>query len=471
MVTRYETIRVHDDFGPWSETHPTAPPLKEFLCCVRRDLRRLLLWGVLGALLLASTRVVITPTFSSSCMIAFPAAAPSLTGLLTGNGDMPPLALLSGALLIPQPGTGPETAIMLLTSRRNVKPLVERFDFEWARGLSAEDAARIYSRDYLSCRVGDKGNLEVKFTDPSPQRAQAALQAAMDGLALATEDLRLDPGRRAAEMLHLRLAEAEADHRGAQAKLAAFNSRNGNLPPEVHLSTLAQRYSMVEGDAVAAEVTAEAAGRAAARVTTALDGLIRAAQSPVDSGRLPIPRLYRAVAERVAGLAVLEKGYAGKHPAVESARRELDEYTRQLKAEVTRELASLRQGTSPYVSDLALMAVVSKARSEGLRQAATLLKEELVHIPDVQAEYIELRMDVEAHKRRVAIFQAEIQKARAVVARRGPQFLLMDPPDLPEVPSSKGFLRFAVIGMFWGVFFAGIRPYSAWMRQAQARKA
>ncbi len=449
-----------------------VPPVAEFLLFLWGMRWKLIIGGLVGALLFAGNRYLVTRTYSSSALLLFPSGSASGLAALAGIGgspDQPALPLLGGLLSIPQPATSPGTAVLVLNSRRTVMPLVERFRFEWAKGHGGTQVHRDFCRKYLRCKVGRDGDLRVEFTDTSAKRSQEVVTALVRALERSMSELSLDPTSYNLRFLKDNLAQAEDAFHKANTAMADYQRAHGVVPPDMQFQLLGQRYSALQGELAAAEVDAATAGTRVRELTSTVKGIIRSAQQPADIAGALLPALYGGLVEKQTKLALLRRTFTDKHPEVVQAQREVEEAQRQLETETSRQIDSVEKGHSPFVSDAAIAQVVAQAKTEGLRTAADRLRADLAAVPNVQSKYAQLALELEAQKGRYTMLLSEFYKAQLFAANKAPRFVVADPPVVPEAPNPRGTGRSAMMGMILGVLLMTVRPFFLWVTKPRLR--
>ena len=126
-------------------------------------LKRSLVGAGAGAFLLGGVILLLPRSYSSSASLLFAMSAASsqsggkataqssaetaATRAAAGESssiDKPSVPLMEGLLPVPQPGTNPATAALILTSRKSAMELIKRFDLDKAWHLSMERSIEIF---------------------------------------------------------------------------------------------------------------------------------------------------------------------------------------------------------------------------------------------------------------------------------------------------------------------------------------
>ncbi len=428
-----------------------------------RFLQILAMAAVGGAALMALLWLVIPRTYTSSASILFPGtsrvAAPSgfgeqgppTTGGAAGTGggsiDQPSLPLMQGLLSVPQPGTSPSTAGIILKSRKTITRLIDKFDLAKEWGLSNERAIERFTEDFV-CSEGLSGDLRIGYTDYKPERARSIVAEAIDVLTQSVKELSVDPADKNLALLQKSLDTAQKDCADAQKELVDFQTAVGGAPPDTQLTSLSQIYSDTLRDLYTAKVESATAESNARSVSDQAAKMIALSQDPTGSEKSMISVLYSRMVDAETQLSNLRRKYTDKRPEVVAAKQALDVATRDIKAEVSRQLMSVKAGASPFVKDSILAAVTAKAKEEGLRGAEQQIRERLQTLPATQAKYTQLQLNLRDERSRLTLIRGEYVKAQLIAQSRGPQFVVVDPPILPQ--------RANRMEIWWWTFFGSI---------------
>ncbi|MDH7569242.1 MAG: hypothetical protein QHJ73_06615, partial [Armatimonadota bacterium] len=204
-------------------------------------LGRLFLGAILGAVVGLAVGVLLPRTYTCTASLLFPGAGRGGGG--GGGGgtsgpaspprsteDQPDLSLMQGVLSVPQPGTSPGTAALILESRQVGEDLIRRFglDAEWR--LPIERALEEFHRVFV-LREGGAGDLRILYTDHSPERARDMVEAAIETLKETVEEMRLDPAQRNLEFLQENVRKAEAYINKLQDEVVRLQRASGGVTP------------------------------------------------------------------------------------------------------------------------------------------------------------------------------------------------------------------------------------------------
>ena len=416
-----------------------------------------------GSVLATLLWLIIPREYTSSASMLFPgssrSSAPSgfgdqggaggASGTGGGSVDQPSLPLMQGVLTMPQPGSSPSTAGMILKSRKTAALLVDKFNLAKEWGLRKEKAIYYFQQGFI-CSEGLSGDLRISITDYDPQRAKDILAAAIDVLTNSVEALSLDPAGRNLELLKKSLANAESDCTKAQAALVDFQKTLGGAPPDVQLQSLGQIYSDTLKNLYAARVEDMTAESNTKSLSGQAEKMIATAQDPIGSEKSMISILYNRMVDRETELSTLRQKYTDRRPEVVAAKSGLDIAKRDLDLEISRQLKGLKAGASPYVKDSILAAVAAKAKVEGLQNAEESIRKKLQALPGAQAKYAQLQLDLRDQRSRLTLVRGEFVKAELIAQSRGPQFVVVDPPVVPQKPNGLEIYWWSIFGLIPG---------------------
>lgn len=442
--------------------------------------------AVAGAVFLALVGVAIPKTYTSSASLLFPGATgsggnvnpeartpppPAATAGTSGSGsDQPSLPLLQGVLTVPQPGTSPTTAGLILKSRKTIARIVRQYDLDKEWGLSLETATNRFQQSFV-CTSGTSGDLRIAYTDRSRQRAKRVLSTAVQLLTSSVEELSLDPAARNLQFLKESLAKAEEDYAAAQKVVVDFQKSLGGAPPDMQVEYLGQIHSGLEKDLIQAEVE-ESVARANSKAITDMGGkILRMSQDPAGSDKALVTIQYHDLVSKESDLALLREKFTDKRPEVVQARQAVDVSRRKLQEEVRRQTEAIKEGASPFVKDAVLAAVNASARAEGLRKSERATRQKLSTLPEAQAQFAQLEANLRDERNRLSLVRSEYAKAELIAQSRGPQFVVVDPPAISEVPNGYTVLDFAFAGLLLGPLLVVGRLAWLWLRHGMKMMA
>lgn len=422
----------------------------------------LVIAAIAGAAIGTVLWLLIPKEYTSSASILFPGisrSAPSgiadqgpggaggAAGTGGGSVDQPSLSLMQGVLSMPQPGSSPSTAGMILKSRKTASLLIDKFDLAKEWGVNDEKAIEYFQQDFI-CSEGLSGDLKVSITDYDPKRAQQIIKAAIDVLTDSVEALSLDPAGRNLSLLKKSLENAQKDTEKAQQALVAFQKTLGGGPPDVQLETLGQIYSETLKNLYAAKVEAAAAATNSKSLSGQAVSMIAVAQDPIGSEKSMLSILYNKMVDKETELANLRQKYTDIRPEVVAAKQSLEVARKDLSAEITRQLTGVKSGASPYVKDAVLAAVTANAKVQGLTNAEASIRQKMQDLPSAQAKYNQLQLDLRDQRSRLTLVRGEYVKAELIAQSRGPQFVVVDPPGVP--------LKANGLEWYWWMIFGAI---------------
>lgn len=442
-----------------------------------------------GTLILAAVgagiRLAIPRSYSSSAALLFPGSSGqsgAITGWAAGSSsqeggtgspsggsgaDQPSLPLMQGVLSVPQPGTSPATAGLILKSRQTTAELIRRFDLQSAWHTTFERSVERLQDD-LQCVAGTSGDLRIIYTDDSPERAQKITSAALSLLSTSVEKLSLNPADRNLEFLRDSLEKAKRDCDRAQSSVVKFQRATGGAPPDSQVQTLGQTYSDIQKDLLRAQADAEAASASERAAKTQSERMVRGAQDPNNSEKSLISVLYSKVVTGESDLALLREKFTDKRPEVVLARRQLEVDKRSLAKEIDRQVQGIKSGASPFVSQPVVSSLVARARVDGLATAMARVRKQLEYLPSAQAEYGQLMSNLRDERTRLSLVRSEFVKAQLIAQSRGPQFVVLDSPVVPRRPNGYGPWFYAMLGAIAGLLFTGGKWFVVGMKQAMA---
>ena len=439
-------------------------------------LLNLLFGAIIGTITFTVIGLLIPHTYTATATLLFPGArssgpASTASGEAsdTGGGgsgsDQPSLPLMQGVLSVPQPGTSPSTAYLILTSRKVTLELINEFKLEEHWGLSRQRTLNRF-KDRFICASGNSGDLRIAFRDNDRDRAIKLTEAAVTKLKDAVKELSLDPAAQNAEYMSMSLHQAEADCEKDQKALIDFQHAVGGAAPDTQVTLLGQTYGEIQKNLVNARSEADAALANLRSSTQMGEKMLNAAMDPKNSGNALITSLYKTVVDRESELALLRERYTDKQPDVVKAKQALGVAKHELDAEVKRQLNSLYKGASPYVSDAIAADLSAMARVKGLEQASTEAKDKLNALTEAQVKYGELSLRLRDDRSRLTLVRSEYVKAQLIKESRGPQFVILDEPDAPVKANEFDLYYFTLFGLGLGIVLVLLKELFSRMKSA-----
>ncbi len=421
-----------------------------------------LIGGTLGAL----PRLIAPLNYTGAFIIEFPPSP--LAKIAAGLGadkDNPSLPLMNGAASVPQAGTAPEVAHLIMGSRKVIGTLVDEFKLAKA-WKKPRDLAIIILGGKILFHPGEVGDLKVEYTDDDRSRAKAVVVRIMQ--ILNEESARIareTTGDYMSVMLKGR-AESEAELMAKLTVAREFLDKTDPLPPEQMGNTYGGIFASLLPDIIKAKALVAGKGAAVGKISDLATSAIKQDMDPNVSGQVPttLGVLVDKKVALTAQLNLLKLQFNEEYPEVVTAQRQLNEYDRQLKTERLRLLKSVQTGDNPFVAPTVVESSAAKAGQAILDKAYNDLLTKMKALPARGVKYAFMDADVETAKAKVKFWREEEMKAKVITASRGHNFTVIDPPDVPERPNPRGaFLGFA-LGAALGLFFGSFRPYIQWYK-------
>lgn len=426
-------------------------------------------------------RLAIPRSYSSTAALLFPggssqagaisgatgSTAPEMPGATGSGADQPSLPLMQGVLNVPQPGTSPATAGMILKSRQTTEELINRFDLQKVWGYTFERAVERLQDD-LQCIAGSSGDLRIIYTDTSPKRTQEVASYALKLLTDQIEKLSLDPAGRNLRFLKESLVKAERACESAQKSLVEFQSATGGAPPDSQILTLGQTYSDIQKDLIRARADVTAAESAESKTRQLNTQMIQTAQDPTNSEKSLISILYSKVNSDEIELNLLKQKYTDKRPEVVLASKQLEVDRQSLNHEIDRQTQGMKTGSSPFISQSVVSASTAKSRTQELEDALLRIRQQMRTLPAAQAQYGQLTANLRDERARLSLVRSEYVKAQLITQSRGPQFVVLDKPVVPLRANGTDPWVYFLLGGLGGLLIIGIRFFVSRLKQSIA---
>lgn len=434
---------------------------------------------IICAVIAGGIRLAIPRSYSSTAALLFPGGtsqagaisgasgttAPEIPGTTGGGADQPSLPLMQGVLNVPQPGTSPATAGMILKSRQTTEELIKRFDLQNVWGYTFERSVERLQDD-LQCIAGSSGDLRIIYTDTSPKRTKEVASYALKLLTDSIEKLSLDPAGRNLRFLKESLLKAERACESAQKSLVDFQSATGGAPPDSQILTLGQTYSDIQKDLIRARADVTAAGSAESTTRQLNTRMIQSAQDPTNSEKSLISILYSKVITDESELSLLKQKYTDKRPEVVIAAKQLEVDRQSLNHEIDRQTKGMKNGSSPFISQSVVSASTADSRAKELESALLRIRQQMRTLPAAQAQYGQLTANLRDERARLSLVRSEYVKAQLITQSRGPQFVVLDQPVVPLRANGIDPWVYFLIGGSCGLVIVFIRFFVARLKQS-----
>ena len=214
-----------------------AAPIRAHIVLLGHLLLALAVGGIIGALI----GLLIPRNYTATAVLQFPMATSAPASATGGGGsaDKPALSLLQGMLSVPQPGTSPSTAVLILTSHKVVNDLVKEFTIqpEWSLG---DETPESYFRKKFICVAGGSNELHITYTANKPDTAEKVVKESINVLTRTVEELSLDPAGSTVKFLAKNLHDSEDECARAEDALIQFLRKQGGVAPDMQLQSLSQ---------------------------------------------------------------------------------------------------------------------------------------------------------------------------------------------------------------------------------------
>ncbi len=432
----------------------------------------LLLFAVLGVLIALPSVLQRKSTYTATATLLFPASPLSGLSAFTGGGggnDLPSIPLLNGLFMIPQPGTSPNTAIMLLRSWSVDDEIIakENLAAVWKMDPSDPDAIHAEFNRRLLLRPGKTGDLEIKFSDVSKARALRVVQLLINALQERTTSLGLDPAQRSFHFLNKQVTASEASLKAAMAKLATYQVEHKLIAADKQAEGMAEQYIAVQRDFQQVKLAAGLALQRAEMFSQQSKALIHAC---IDPGALGVGgakgdqlnALYQQVTKQESDLLLLKDKYAPESQEITDAEHTLAQSKQLLMREVNRQLRLVDAGDAPMLGQVVSEAALKHSEADALQRMLDRLTPQMKKLPSKMIGYNTLLFEVTAQTNKVKLLREELEKARIVAQNRGSSFVVLEKPRALAKQNARHRLRILLIGLFAGAALVLGYSYLKW---------
>lgn len=422
-----------------------------------------LVGGTLGAL----PRLIAPLNYTGIAVISFPPSplAKISAGGIAADKDIPAIPLLEGLGLVPQAGTAPEAARLIMGTRKSIGRIVDEFKFAQNWGVPRDLAIQLLTGKIIF-RPGEVGDLKIEFTDPDRKLAKAVVVRLLKILKDETARIATETTGDFLTIINNGRVTAEAELLAKLTIGKEFLNKNDSVSPEQLGNTFQGVIANAMTDLIKASAVAAGKNAAVAKVRSSASAALKQNMDPNVQGNVPtvLGGLYDRKVGLTSQLSLLKQQYNDDFPEVVTVQRQLNEVTKQLNLEVLRLMKSVQSGDNPYIAPVVVESVASTAAQAVLDKALKDLMLKVKALPERGVKYAFIQADVDTATAKVKFWREQEMKAQVVIASRGHSFTEIESPDVPERPNPRGaFLGFAM-GAALGLFFGSFRPYIQWYK-------
>jgi len=480
-------------YGCRPAPHYSAPMTEELtlhdaLDIAKRHWRLLVVLSLGSAGLAAAGTLGFAPrTYESRTTLLVAQSSGKNSMLSALSGSLP--AELSG-LALGVDGGPIDTYRAILESDRLRRLLVKEFDLQ--RRLREETPeATVRELDKLTTVLLDNkaGTLTVRVTIPGTPRlsrqrswgvndleartlSTAVAKAYLSRLEEYLRENTVFQAQRNREFLEQRLHEVEAELRGAENALLAYQSTEGVTALPEETATLIERHAKLQTEQTMADVEHRQAQEQLAVLRKRVKAQAKAGvlDSFPDS-RVVVEEIRKRLSELEVELSAKSQSLAPSHPEVRTLTRQLEELKAQLKAELEKVYGHAEEGIVAGMIDVEVQENAAAAKLSALKQVVGASQRRLDHLPDAMMGFGRLRRTIELKQQVFALVSAEYERARISEAQEVVPFLTLDPAEVPVRKKSPSTARNTLMAFLLGgclALFVGVLRTGAQLRNGSA---
>ncbi len=443
-------------------------------------------------LVVAVLYIFIKPrTYTATATLLFPSAGGKLAMLGGGDGDLPSLPVMEGAMLVPQTGSSNATCVTLIKSIKARKMILSKM---MKRGY---DLRKIWDKqrtDYLYDKMDDvmkitKGKNNELFLEAKTKVIKNDkgvkdvtlsfnyMQCVMETLDEITSELPLDPAKQGEKYLKDQIAKTYIELDDAANKLKKYQEDNLIINPDAQSKSLAEEYATVQSSTLESKIQAELAMKQLHDVSAKTEQFVKASIDPSfivsDSSSVStsggtnnnvLSTLYVRITAIESDLALMKLKFRDAHPEVVNKKAELTEQKKRLQNEMKRQIGLARDGLSPGIYVTAMSALIAQAKLDGYRRAEGELKSQIEKMPGISLNYIKLQAIVTEKTNVLTMLKTEYEKAKVVAETRGPSYVMLDEPQLADEPDSRSGGKIFALAFALAMMICSVLSYLEWLK-------
>ena len=274
------------------------------------------------------------------------------------------------------------------------------------------------------------------------------------------------------EFLEQRLHEVEAELRGAENALLAYQSTEGVTALPEETATLIGRHAKLQTEQTMADVEHRQAQEQLAVLRKRVKAQAKAGvlDSFPDS-RVVVEEIRKRLSELEVELSAKSQSLAPSHPEVRTLTRQLEELKAQLKAELEKVYGHAEEGIVAGMIDVEVQENAAAAKLSALKQVVGASQRRLDHLPDAMMGFGRLRRTIELKQQVFALVSAEYERARISEAQEVVPFSTLDPAEVPVRKKSPSTARNTLMAFLLGgclALFVGVLRTGAQLRNGSA---
>ncbi len=399
------------------------------------------------------------PLYTTRMVVLFPPTLDSgalISGVLGGGGD------LEDSIYESMPGVLPRArrptivfVTSVLQSRAIATKIAKKFDLAKVWGTSDFKAVRRLQKRLKHYAIKADGWMEVSLEMEDPKLAKSILEAYLSEYYALMSESSLFRAKKERLFVESQVKLALTELKRAEFELVEFQKANGIEVLESDLEVGAQLLSALNQAKV--EATASLS-KAQAERDSLREGLLKSASAAQANPAAPVPGSDSVLTDLQAELVSarlelddLRHGRKDEHPEVKLARARFDDISREFQGR----LDTLHRGYQANLTQDLLRKSVQLSGVEAQLSAVEDYRSQVDSKARKQASkavtFQLLKKEFEGKLTEVKMLELELLRSRITESRETVELEIIDPPFVPEQPTSPNLILHLVLGVCLGL--------------------
>ncbi|MDU4961141.1 MAG: GNVR domain-containing protein [Sporomusaceae bacterium] len=383
------------------------------------------------------------------------------------------LALLGGSVSAPL-----QSYQEMLKSRNVLDPVIATLDLaDEDKEKLSRDSNKTFIKQYLAID-NPKGTdlLQLTATGRSPEEAQQIAAGVVSSFQRVLTEMNQSEQSLQLKFLSERVSVSKQEMEQAEKNLEQFRQQTKLFVPDEQAKALVKALSEIDRQLAEQQVAVEANRAKQYSVNQQLRQQ-NAAMTEFNIAENEVVTKIRAnIVEKQMELVGLRQRYMDKHPEVILVKKEVDELTATLKAEINKAVQSGANVLSPVQGEL-LQAkveteatlVAGQAAVDAIRQVQTKNAAEISSLSANSLQYVALERQARIAQEVYAVLVKNYEQTRIQEAMESMDVQLVDAANLPQKPSGPRKLLITAVGSVIGMMLAAVYLLIAYSRQMEKR--
>lgn len=394
--------------------------------------RAFLLSVVLAAAVYAGT-YLLPMTYSSYASLYFPQSQQSAMGALSlvkpgADSDSGVVSTLGGALSSPLVGSGPQTAMGILTSQTALREVIKKFGLTKRWDLPIEKAIRKL-RANVTTSVDKNGFLVFEVEGGTPEESAEMVETFLRHLDRRSDELTLNVSRKNREILEDQVALMEGKLQGLQDEMVvAMQSAVVTNLPEVQRVYIDTRQRLTEARIREASARAELTNLESSLKQLYSKGAFPANLGSVQAANASLNKLTEEIQTRRLALEEIAASFRKESPEYRAALNSVRDVESIASQIIEAQKKAVSQGLTPELAQARAALVALEVTTRNYDAGLARFEKELAQSPARYASVERAQGEFTNSLSALGRLRGELELARVAETRDPSRYELVDSP-------------------------------------------